>query len=116
MSRCRTALQLMPVSDAVSTLLHTRQASCPRIFMSSQFLLIADARVLDSRLCTTCALIFLSSMTACPCQMLKNCQGHVLSFVMTADKAQHSLLVLHSRSSRKLGMGKTRAALALNSL
>ena len=99
MSRCRTALQLMPVSDAVSTLLHTRQASCPRIFMSSQFLLIADARVLDSRLCTTCALIFLSSMTACPCQMLKNCQGHVLN----------------SLSSRKLGMGKTRAALALNS-
>ena len=53
----------------------------------------------EARLCTTCALIFLSSMTACPCQMLKNCQGHVLN----------------SLSSRKLGMGKTRAALALNS-
>ena len=45
MSRCRTALQLMPVSDAVSTLLHTRQASCPLIFMPSQLLLIADSVV-----------------------------------------------------------------------
>ena len=45
MSRCRTALQLMPVSDAVNILLHTRRASCPLIFMPSQLLLIADSVV-----------------------------------------------------------------------